>query len=122
MLFSAGSLLAAVAQGLVLGAFVHGVAVKHGAFAGGPFDWATPYALMTAAGVVAGYALLGAGWLMVKTRDELHGDARRWARIAAPAVAILLAAVSVATLFVQPVAAARWGWTGHGFDLARLAP
>ena len=37
-------------------------------------------------------------------------------------LALLLAAVSVATLLAQPVAAGRWGWTGHGFDLARLGP
>ncbi|HVN00832.1 MAG TPA: cytochrome d ubiquinol oxidase subunit II [Caulobacteraceae bacterium] len=120
-LFSAGSLVAAVAQGLVLGGFVHGVRVSHGAFVGGPFDWLTPYALLTALGLVAGYALLGAAWLLIKTRDALHGDARRWARTSASAVAVLLAAVSVATLVVEPQVAARWGWTGDGFDLGRLA-
>ena len=121
ILFSAGSLLATIAQGLVLGGFVHGVSLKNGLFVGGAFDWASPYAALTALGLVAGYALLGAGWLMLKTRDELHGDARRWARIAAALVAVLLAAVSVATLAVEPHVAARWGWTGSGFDLFRLA-
>ncbi len=82
ILFCAGSVLAAVAQGLVLGGFVHGVSLKNGLFVGGAFDWASPYAALTALGLVAGYALLGAGWLMIKTRDELHGDARRWARAA----------------------------------------
>jgi cytochrome d ubiquinol oxidase subunit II len=119
--FSAGSILAAVAQGLVLGGFVHGVKLKDGQFVGGAFDWLSPYAALTALGLVAGYALLGAGWLMVKTRDELHGDARRWARVAAVLVALLLAAVNIATLAVEPHVAARWGWTGSGFDLARLA-
>ncbi len=122
ILFSAGSLVAAIAQGLVLGGFVHGVKLKDGLFVGGAFDWATPYALLTAAGLVAGYALLGAGWLMLKTRDELHGDARRWARATAWPVAALLAAVSVATLAAEPHVATRWGWTGAGFDLARLGP
>jgi cytochrome d ubiquinol oxidase subunit II len=118
--FAAGSITAAVAQGFVLGGFIHGVTLKGGAFAGGPLDWASPYSFVVAAGVVAGYALLGAGWLMIKTRDALHGDARRWASLAAPAVALLLAAVSVATLFVHPQVASRWGWTDHGFDLSRL--
>jgi cytochrome d ubiquinol oxidase subunit II len=119
--FSAGSITAAVAQGLVLGGFVHGVKLVDGQFVGGPFDWASPYALLTAAGLVAGYALLGAGWLMIKTRDELHGDARRWAWRCAGLVALALAVVSLATLFVQPMIAARWGWSGSGLDLARLA-
>ena len=118
ILFAAGSILAALAQGLVLGGFVHGVSLKDGLFVGGAFDWATPYAALTALGLVAGYALLGAGWLMIKTRDELHGDARRWARAAATLVAMLLVAVSLATLVVEPHVAARWGWTGSGFDIA----
>ena len=121
LLFWAGSLLATLAQGLVLGAFVHGIWLEGGRFAGGPFDWATPYGLLVALGLVAGYTLLGATWLMVKTEHALHGDARRWARIAAVLVAALLAAVSLATLLVEPHIAARWGWTGAGFDLARLA-
>jgi cytochrome d ubiquinol oxidase subunit II len=118
--FCAGSITAAAAQGLVLGGFVHGVKLNGGQFAGGPFDWATPYGALTALGLVCGYALLGAGWLMIKTEHELHGQARRWARAAASLVALLLAAVSLATLVVEPHVAARWGWTGAGFDLARL--
>jgi len=120
--FAGGSTLAAVAQGLVLGGFIQGVRVEHRAFAGGPFDWLTPYSLLIAAGVVAGYALLGACWLIWKTDDELHGDARRWARISAGAVAALLAAVSLATLLLHPRVAARWGYADGGFDLAQLGP
>jgi cytochrome d ubiquinol oxidase subunit II len=118
--FSAGSLLASLAQGLVLGGFIQGIAVRNAAFSGGPFDWLTAYSLLTAVGVVAGYALLGACWLIFKTADELHGDARRWAAIAALAVALLLAAVSVATLNVHPQIAERWGYYGAGkLDWAR---
>ena len=120
--FAAGSLIAAFAQGLVLGGFIQGVKTAHGVFVGGPFDWATPYSLLVAVGMVAGYALLGAAWLMVKTSDDLHGDARRWAGLAAGATAVLLAAVSVATLFVHPQVAAGWGIGGDGVDLARGWP
>ena len=123
--FAAGSLLAAIAQGLVLGGFIQGMTVKDGAFAGGPFDWLTPYTVLTACGVVAGYALLGATWLILKTQDELHGDARRWAWLTAIAVAVLLAAVSFATLGVHPQIAARWGYAAGHIDWSRavkLAP
>ena len=125
--FGFGSLLAALAQGAILGGFIQGVRVTGDAFggeafAGGAFDWATPYTALTAVGLVAGYALLGAGWMMVKTADDLHGDARRWGRIAALAVAALLGAVSVATLAVHPGVAARWGVSGAGINLAKLAP
>lgn len=120
--FAGGSLAASLAQGLILGGFIQGVRVSRDAFAGGPFDWASPYSLLTAAGLTAGYALLGAGWLMIKTTDDLHGDARRWAKVAAILVTILLAAVSVATLLVHPQVGARWGLTGGGVSLAALAP
>jgi len=120
--FFTGSLLATVSQGLILGGFIQGVTVKGESFGGGPLDWATPYSLLTAAGLVAGYVLLGAGWLMIKTTDDLHGDARRWAKIAAAAVAGLLAVVSLATLVVHPEVAARWGYLGRHIALAKLAP
>ena len=120
--FAGGSLAASLAQGLILGGFIQGVRVSNEAFAGGPFDWATPYSLLIAVGLVAGYALLGAGWLMLKTTDDLHGDARRWAKIAAILVAVLLAAVSVATLVVHPQVGARWGLTDRGLNIAALAP
>jgi cytochrome d ubiquinol oxidase subunit II len=121
--FALGSIVATLSQGLVLGGFVGGVTLApDGAFAGRPFDWLSPYAVLTAIGLLAGYALLGAGWLLLKTSGEVQRAARRWAAFAALATAGLLAVVGVATLFVNPFVAARWGWTVRGFDAARLAP
>jgi cytochrome d ubiquinol oxidase subunit II len=108
-MFAGGSILTAVAQGLILGGFIQGVTVENNRFAGGPFDWFTPYTLLVSAGIVAGYALLGGTWLMMKTKDNLHGDARRWSLASAAAVAFLLAAVSVATLLVHHRIGMRWG-------------
>jgi cytochrome d ubiquinol oxidase subunit II len=120
--FAGASITATFAQGLVLGGFVQGMTLDaQGRFAGGRFDWLTPYTLLVAVGLVAGYALLGATWLIWKTEDELHGRARLWARVAAIAVAVLLAAVSLATLLLHPRIAARWGFEGGAFDLERLA-
>jgi cytochrome bd ubiquinol oxidase subunit II len=118
--FFAGSLLATIAQGLILGGFIQGVTVRDGAFSGGPFDWLTSYTLLVAVGVVAGYALLGATWLMMRTEDDLHAQARRWAWIAGAATLALLAAVSLATLFLHPRIAARWGFEDGGLALARF--
>ena len=124
-MFAGGSILTAIAQGLILGGFIQGVTVGDQRFAGGTFDWLTPYTLLVATGVVAGYALLGGAWLMMKTTDNLHGDAKRWTLAAAAAVAALLAAVSVATLFVHPRIAERWGFgagAGGAVDWSVLAP
>jgi cytochrome d ubiquinol oxidase subunit II len=121
--FAGGSLVATIAQGLILGGFIQGITLNGTAFGGQPFDWLTPYTLLVAAGLVAGYALLGATWLVWKTQDELHGDARRWAWIAAAATAALLAAVSLATLFVHPEVAGRWGFAkGAGFQAEAFLP
>ncbi len=121
ILFSAGSIGATFAQGLVLGGFIQGVQVTDGRFTGSAFDWLTPYTLLVACGLVAGYALLGAAWLVMKTEDALHGDARRWTWISGAIVGPFLAAVSVATLYLHPRVAERWGALADGFDWARFA-
>ncbi len=121
-MFGLGSILAAFAQGLILGGFIQGVEVAGNRFAGGTFDWFTPYTLLVGAGLVCGYALLGAAWLMLKTTDNLHGDARRWTVIAGVLTALFLLGVSLSTLVVHPVVAERWGWTGAGLDVERFLP
>ena len=120
--FAGGSLVETLSQGLILGGFMQGFAVKDGVFAGGPLDWLSPYAVIVALGLVAGYALLGAGWLVLKSEDELHGDARRWAWRAVTATAAFLLVVSLATLVVHPKVAERWGFSSAGFDFRVLAP
>lgn len=120
--FAGGSVAATLAQGLVLGGFIQGVTLKDKAFAGGPFDWLTPYSLLVALGLLAGYALLGATYLIWRTEGDLQVRARRWGWIATGATAALLAVVSVATLFVHPRIAIRWGFDGGALDLATLLP
>src|SRR3982074_2910666 len=68
--FAAGSALAAFCQGLILGGPIEGIKVENGAFAGSAFDWATPFAVLCGLGLVAGYALLGATWLVMKTEGS----------------------------------------------------
>jgi cytochrome bd ubiquinol oxidase subunit II len=106
--FHYGSLLATLAQGVVLGAFVQGFRVEGRAFAGGAFDWATPFCLLTAIGLVLGYALLGATWLVIKAEGMLQLWARRQARWLTAAVIAAMAAVSLATALLNPQIAARW--------------
>ncbi|MGZ8370436.1 MAG: cytochrome d ubiquinol oxidase subunit II [Caulobacteraceae bacterium] len=120
--FSGGSIAATLAQGLVLGGFIQGVKLEGRAFAGGPFDWFTPYSLLVSVGLLAGYALLGATWLVWRTEGELQVRARRWGGIAATATAALLAVVSLATLFVHPRIAVRWGFEAGAFDIPTLLP
>jgi cytochrome d ubiquinol oxidase subunit II len=78
--FTWGSIVAAFTQGIVLGTILQGIPVENGAYAGGTFDWLTPFALFIGAATVAGYALLGATWLMMKTEGEVATVAREHAK------------------------------------------
>jgi cytochrome d ubiquinol oxidase subunit II len=106
--FGAGSTIAAFAQGVVLGGLIQGVTLVDGRFAGGPFDWATPFALMCGLGLVAGYALLGATWLIARTEGGLAGEARRLARPLLIAVLAFIVLVSLWTPFGFERIASRW--------------
>jgi cytochrome bd ubiquinol oxidase subunit II len=106
--FFAGSLLAALSQGMILGALLQGIEVEDRAYAGTWWDWLTPYTLLTGVGVVAGYALLGACWLVWKTEGELQERVRRLALRAGIATLALMAAVSLYTLFLFEQYRERW--------------
>ena len=123
--FSAGSIVAAAAQGLVLGGFVQGINIVDGEFVGGPLDWLTPFSLLVAASLVGGYALLGAAWIVFKTEGELFERARRWLKRLAILSALGMGAVSLATLSVDPRVTERWGITMTSIDwgtFLKLAP
>lgn len=106
--FSGGSYLAAFTQGIALGALVQGIAVDNGAYAGGWWDWLTPFSLLTGVALVIGYGLLGATWLVMKTEGELQALARRYAWWTGIGTLALIVAVSIWTPLLQPAYAARW--------------
>ena len=106
--FTTGSILAAMAQGMVLGALLQGIEVADRAYAGSGFDWLTPYTLLTGLGVVAGYALLGATWLIIKVEGRCLDHAYRLARLAFFATLLLLVAVSLYTPMLDTQYWERW--------------
>jgi cytochrome d ubiquinol oxidase subunit II len=111
--FFLGSLVATFMQGVTLGALLQGITVEGRAYAGGWWEWLSPFSLLTGASLVAGYALLGAGWLIWKTEGPVQARARSWARLLLPVMLAALAAVSLATLFVEGRYFYRWvEWPG----------
>jgi len=106
--FVTGSTLAAFSQGVILGALIQGVKVQNGVFAGGHFDWATPFALLCGFALIAGYALLGATWLIMKTEGPVAERARGQAKICLFLVLAFMAAVSLWTPLAIPRIAERW--------------
>jgi cytochrome d ubiquinol oxidase subunit II len=117
--FCAGSIVAAFAQGLILGNYIRGFAVDGRRYAGTSWDWLEPFALVTGLGVVAGYALLGATWLVLKTEGELQAWARRMSIRALWATGLFIVAVSVYSPFVHERVFERWF---GGWQWAWLAP
>lgn len=106
--FAYGSLVATAAQGAVLGMFVQGFKVVDGRFAGTSWDWVAPFPLLTAAGLVAGYLLLGSTWLVMKGEGPLRAAAQRSARHALVGVIVFIVVVSVWTPLADRGIAARW--------------
>lgn len=106
--FAWGSYIATFSQGVALGAFIGGFEVKDGGYAGGVFDWLTPFSLFTGAALVLAYALLGVGWLVMKTEGALLQRMRELGRPVTWAVLAALAGVSLWTPLAHPAIAERW--------------
>lgn len=106
--FSYGSAAAAFAQGVVLGSLIQGFTVEGRAFAGSSFDFLTPFSVFSGVALMAGYALLGACWLVMKTEGVLQAHARRHALWCLYGVVAAIAAVSVWTPLAHPYVAERW--------------
>jgi cytochrome d ubiquinol oxidase subunit II len=106
--FFGGSVVAALAQGIALGALLQGIEVEGRAYAGGWWDWLTPFSLLCGAALVAGYGLLGATWLIMKAEGPLQAKARRLAGWYGLATMIGIAAVSAVTPFLEIRYYARW--------------
>jgi len=106
--FAIGSTIATFAQGVALGALVQGIPVAGRAYAGGWWDWLTPFSLLTGIALIIGYALLGATWLIHKTEGPVRDRAFVFARIAAIATLSLIFVVSLWTPFLSDVFMKRW--------------
>jgi cytochrome d ubiquinol oxidase subunit II len=98
-LFFAGSLLAALSQGWMLGYYILGLEKSMAAYG---------FAALIAVCLVAGYALLGAAWLIMKTEGALQLRAVRWARVALWVTALGVAAISLTTPLVSERIFAKW--------------
>ena len=106
--FFGGSAVATFFQGIVLGTYVEGLDVSGRAFVGTSFDWMRPFPLATGVGLLFGYTLLGATWLVMKTEGDLQQRSRRHALIALYGVLAFIAMVSIWTPALHPHIRDRW--------------
>ena len=106
--FAWGSTIATFAQGVVLGAFIEGFEVDGRHFAGSSWDFLTPFSILTGLALIAGYGLLGAGWLILKTEGDLQDWARRLGKSCFLGVLAAVVIVSIWTPLMDADIAARW--------------
>jgi cytochrome bd ubiquinol oxidase subunit II len=97
--FHAGSVLASLAQGYMLGRWVTGFRDD---------AWAGLFSALIAVCLLGTYMLLGAGWLILKTEGSLQLSAVRWARVSLWLTAAGVVAISAATPLVSPAIFERW--------------
>ncbi|MFK8051351.1 MAG: cytochrome d ubiquinol oxidase subunit II [Woeseiaceae bacterium] len=97
--FFVGSLLAALSQGYMLGRVVTGFQDELSS---------TLFSLFIGLCLAAGYTLLGATWLIIKTEGQLQLKSVRWAKLAMFGMAIGIVAVSIATPMVSENIFDKW--------------
>ena len=124
--FFLGSTLVAFVQGAAIGAMMRGIPVTNGQFAGTPFGWLHPFAILTGIGLVLGYALLGAGWLVLKSEGELRDWAHRRVVWLAAGVLVVLALAFTITFDYSVLARSdlqtrRWGLAFPAIGVLALA-
>lgn len=111
--FAAGSTVAAFAQGSMVGGILNGFRIEAAQFAGGPLDWLTPFSVMCGIGLIVGYGLIGACWLVMKTAGGVEVSARRHARLLLAGLLAFIVLISVWTPLQFEHIRLRWFGDGH---------
>ena len=106
--FTLGSFVATFAQGIALGALLQGITVTGRSYGGGWWEWLSPFSLLTGAGLVVGYALLGACWLNWKTEGGLQDQVVGYAGKLGSALLVMIGLISLATLTLEAQYYTRW--------------
>lgn len=108
MVFGYSSLLASLAQGVAFGGLISGLGITESDYQGNIWGWFTPFSALVGLGVVAGYTLLGATYLMIKTEGAIQRICIGQSYVAAVLEIIILFAVIILASRFNPYFAARW--------------
>ncbi|MCW8408039.1 cytochrome d ubiquinol oxidase subunit II [Legionella sp. PATHC035] len=107
-LFTIGSIAAAFFQGVILGCFVQGFSINPQTMAIIQSSWLTPFSLFTGVALICGYGLLGATWMIIKSRGKLQSKMVHYARGLLIAVSFFLVFVSIWTPLHSTEVFNRW--------------
>ncbi|MGA2332654.1 MAG: cytochrome d ubiquinol oxidase subunit II [Syntrophales bacterium] len=106
--FGLGSLVTAISQGFTLGGIFYGIPMEGHTFTGTVWSWFHPYSALFTLGVISGYIMLGANYLILKTEGEIQRQGRHYASIAAFFTFIIATAIYLWTIARHPYMAAKW--------------
>lgn len=106
--FIGGSIAATFFQGVTLGAYIQGIPVVDRAYAGGAFDWLSPFSIFTGIGLVFAFALLGSTWLIIKTVGELQNRAYKISLYLGYILLAFIIVISIWTPLNDAKIAERW--------------
>jgi cytochrome d ubiquinol oxidase subunit II len=106
--FTGGSLVATFIQGMTVGALVEGLPMKDGHYIGGTFGWFSPFAVICGLGLVLGYSLLGASWLVRKCEGTVREHAYQLLPVLTVGVLAFLATALVMALSMHLSLMNRW--------------
>ncbi|TAK60002.1 cytochrome d ubiquinol oxidase subunit II [Methylobacter sp.] len=117
LVFGYSSLVAGLAQGLAFGGLISGLGITEGDYQGNIWEWFTPFSALVALGVVSGYSLLGATYLMIKTEGAMQRISIAQAYIAAVLEIVILITVAIWAAQLNPHFAMRWTDSETGYYL-----
>jgi len=118
--FGMGSLITAGSQGLALGGLLGGLDIRNGVFAGDIWAWLTPFSVLVAFGVIVGYTMLGANYLIMKTEGEIQDRAYRFSGVAAGITLLLAATAHTWVTLKYPFTLEKWAMPGFSTGIALL--
>jgi cytochrome bd ubiquinol oxidase subunit II len=113
--FGYSSLVASLAQGIAFGGLISGLGLTEMDHQGNVWGWFTPFSALVALGVVTGYTLLGATYLMIKTEGAIQRISIAQSYVAAVLEMIILGTVVILASRSDPYFAARWADNETGF-------
>jgi cytochrome d ubiquinol oxidase subunit II len=117
--FGFGSLVVTLAQGFALGGLLGGIDIVDSRFAGSILGWLTPYSFLAAAGVLFGYLMLGANYLIARTTGSLQARSYRLAWVTGLLTLAVTTGVHIWTGLQNPAMAEKWTLSA-GFRLPFL--
>jgi len=106
--FGLGSLVVALSQGMTLGSIFHGMPMDGHTFTGSIWSWLHPYSVLFTVGVVSGYIMLGANYLIMKNSGSMQARNRVNSRFASISMLLVAIAIYAWTITQHPYIARKW--------------